>query len=117
VAPGAFGMDPAERQRIVDTLLTEHPEVDGLACIGDGVAADVAPAITAHGRDLDRDFRLASCSEHSVFAPLFAAIDTDGEEAGRASARLLFELLRGEAEPGARREQVLEIRFRPPTDE
>jgi DNA-binding LacI/PurR family transcriptional regulator len=112
VAPGALGMDPAERRRIVDRLLDEHPEIDGLACIGDGVAADVAPSITAHGRDLDRDFRLVSCSERDAFAPLFAAIDTDGPEAGRQCARLLFELLRGEAQPGVQRKMELEIRTR-----
>ena len=110
VEVGAYGMDPEELRGIVSGLLHARPEVDGLLCAGDGVAASVAPAVTAAGRDLEGGFLLASCSEHSAAPPLFAAIDTDGEASGRACTRLLFELLRGEAEPGTERELALELR-------
>lgn len=111
VEVGAYGMDPEELRGIVGGLLDVRPDVDGLLCAGDGVAASVAPAITARGRDLDTDFLLASCSEHSASAPLFAAIDTDGEASGRECTRLLFGLLRGEVEPGTRRELPLTLRM------
>lgn len=113
VEVGTYGMDPEDLRGIVGGLLDGHPEVDGLLCAGDGVAASVASAITARGRDLEHDFLLASCSEHSASAPLFGAIDTDGEAAGRACTQLLFGLLRGEEEPGTRRELPLALRMIP----
>lgn len=105
-----YGDDAVALQHTVGRLLDANPEVDSIVCVGDGVATRLAPGITARGLVLGEDFLLASCSEQNPEPPLFAAIATDGIRGGSECARLLFELIRGEAPVGIRREMELEIR-------
>lgn len=104
-----YGDDAGTLQQLVDRLLDDNPGVDAIFCVGDGVAARLAPGITARGRVLGEDFWLASGSEQTPEPPVSAAIATNGFRAGGDCARLLFELISGEAPVGTRREMPVEI--------
>lgn len=104
-----YGDDTVALQAVVGHLLDDNPDVDSIVCVGDGIAARLAPGITARGHILGEDFLLASCSEQKLEPPLFAAIATNGTRAGSECTRLLFELIRGDASEGARREMDMEI--------
>lgn len=105
-----YGADASTLQQIAGTLLDDHPDVDSILCVGDGVAARLSPVITARGYTLGENFLLASGSEQVLEPPVFAAVLTTGVQAGSECARLLFELIRGEAEPGTRREMAVHVR-------
>lgn len=104
-----YGADTATLHQVVGLMLDDDPGIDSIVCVGDGVAARLAPAITARGHVLGEDFFLASCSEQNPEPPVSAALATNGFRAGSECTRLLFELIRGEVEPGIRREMPLEI--------
>lgn len=116
VAP--FGADPAFLQQAAGELLAREPGIDALIGAGDGVAAAIAPALTAAGHSIGVDLLLASCVDSSAMQalqPPVTAIDTRGGEAGAECARLLFQLLQGESEPGVSIELPLELHIRDST--
>jgi DNA-binding LacI/PurR family transcriptional regulator len=110
-----FGTDPAGLQDEAARFLVSHPQVDALVCAADGVAAAAIPAIRSLGREVGRDFLLASCVDGTsmrIADPAITAIDTKGGEAGGDCARLLFELLDGRADDGTVRELGLDLNLR-----
>jgi DNA-binding LacI/PurR family transcriptional regulator len=118
VVSAPFGADPTLLQREAQGLLLRDPPVDAIIGAGDGVAATIAPALTAAGRTIGDDLLLASCVDSStlqLFSPPVTAIDARGGEAGAACAHLLFQLLAGTAEPGTAVELPLELRVREST--
>jgi DNA-binding LacI/PurR family transcriptional regulator len=118
IAVAPFGADPSFLQHEAGELLAREAGIDALIGAGDGVAAAIAPTLTAAGHVIGEDFLLASCVDSSalqVLDPAVTAIDTKGGEAGIACARLLFEVLRGEAERGTSLELPLEVRVREST--
>jgi DNA-binding LacI/PurR family transcriptional regulator len=85
-------------------------DVDALVCAPDGAAMAALPALRAAGRAIGEDLLLASCVDSSPLAhadPPVTAIDLRPREAGAACARLLFEILSGEAETGTVRRQPI----------
>jgi DNA-binding LacI/PurR family transcriptional regulator len=118
IAVAPFGADPTFLQHEATELLGRGVGVDALIGAGDGVAAAVAPTLTAAGHVIGEDFLLASCVDSTalqVLDPAVTAIDTKGGEAGVACARLLFDLLRGEAARGTSLELPLELLVREST--
>lgn len=118
VAVAPFGADPSFLQRAAGQLLAREPGIDALVGAGDGVAAAIAPALTAAGHVIGSEFLLASCVDSSsmqALQPPVTSIDTRGGEAGAACARLLFQLLQGTAEPGTSIELPLELHVRDST--
>lgn len=105
-----YGADARTLQAAAGGLLDRRSDIDSIVCVGDGVAARLAPGIAERGYRLGEDFRLASCSEQVVEAPLFAAVDTSADRAGAECARLLLEIIRGDIESGARRQHVIEVK-------
>ncbi|WP_308798902.1 LacI family DNA-binding transcriptional regulator [Agromyces silvae] len=118
IAVAPFGADASLIQREAGAMLAGETGVDALIGAGDGVAAAVAPTLTAAGHVIGEDFLLASCVDSSalqVLNPAVTAIDTKGGEAGVACARMLFELLRGDADRGTSLELPLELLIREST--
>ena len=103
IAESPFGAAPEDLQRTATELLREHPATDALVAAGDGVAATVAPAITATGRRIGVDFLLASCVDsqaNEALQPPITSVDARGGDAGAACVRLLIDLLEDVVEPG-----------------
>lgn len=118
LAVATFGADASEAQAEAARLLEHEPSVDALVGASDGFAAAAAPIIAAAGRVIGEDFLLASCVDNSslrALHPSVTAIDTKGGEAGAECARLLFRLMRNEAERGASIELPLELHVREST--
>ncbi|GAB3564889.1 LacI family DNA-binding transcriptional regulator [Amycolatopsis endophytica] len=106
----AFGSPSTVTQDNVRALLNADPEVDALVCAPDGAAAAVLPVVRAAGRTIGRDLLLASCVDSTALAhtdPPITAIDLRPRDAGSECARLLFDLLSGEAETGTVRTQPI----------
>lgn len=103
-----FGSSPGAVQESVRALL--DLEIDALVCAPDGAAMTALPALRAAGRRIGEDLLLASCVDSSPLAhadPPVTAIDLRPREAGGACARLLFDLLSGEAAEGTVRSQPI----------
>lgn len=103
IVESPFGATPEDLQRTATRLLRDHPTTDALVAAGDGVAAAVAPAITATGRRIGVDFLLASCVDsqaNEALSPPITSVDARGGDAGAACVRLLIDLLEEIVEPG-----------------
>ncbi|WP_431921518.1 substrate-binding domain-containing protein [Amycolatopsis tucumanensis] len=104
----AFGSPSTVMQDNVRALLNADADVDALVCAPDGAAAAVLPVIRAAGRTIGRDLLLASCVDSTALAhPPITAIDLRPRDAGDSGARLLFDILSGEAPPGTVRTQAI----------
>lgn len=106
----AFGSPSAVLQDNVRALLNADPEVDALVCAPDGAAAAVLPVLRAAGRSIGDDLLLASCVDSAALAnadPPITAIDLRPRDAGAECARLLFDILAGEAPQGTVRTQAI----------
>ncbi|UYM06587.1 LacI family DNA-binding transcriptional regulator [Solicola gregarius] len=102
----------------VAAMLRDEPSIDALVCAADGVAVAVQPAIEAAGHEIGRDFLLGSCVDSTAMRsadPPITAIDTKPRESGAACARLLFDVLAGDADDGAERYVPIELHTRPST--
>lgn len=99
-------------------LLDTDPRPDALVCAPAGAAAELLPVLRKAGRRVGADLLLASCvdgpSMRSADPPV-TAIDLRPREAGEACARLLFDLLAGEAGPGAERLHPIDLVVRAST--
>lgn len=103
IVESPFGAPPEDLQRIATHLLETSPATDALVAAGDGVAAAVAPAITASGLRIGSDFLLASCVDsqaNEALHPPITSVDARGGDAGAACVRLLIDLLENVVEPG-----------------
>ena len=110
-----FGSAVDVPREAVAEILRDEPAIDALVCVQDGVAAAVVPAIQASGGHVGDDFLLASCVDSSAMQiadPPITAIDTKPRESGAACARLLFDVVSGEAEEGAERYIPIELHTR-----
>ncbi|GAA1613984.1 LacI family DNA-binding transcriptional regulator [Actinoplanes couchii] len=104
---------PAQLDTVADTLLTEHPGIDGLVCGPVDTAPAVLPTLRRHGRTVGVDFQLATGTESTAARlgqPPITAIDIDPLEAGRRCAALLDGLLTGE--PGGEIEHPVTVHRR-----
>ncbi|MEU6645196.1 LacI family DNA-binding transcriptional regulator [Saccharomonospora sp. NPDC046836] len=111
----AFGSPTTVMQDHVRALLNAEPEVDALVCAPDGAAAAVLPVLRAAGRTIGEDLLLASCVDSTALRytdPPITAIDLRPREAGAACARLLFDILAGEAPRGTSRAQPIGLTVR-----
>ncbi len=103
-----FGSPASAVQDAVRALLAA--DVDALVCAPDGSAMAALPVLRAAGRRIGEDLLLASCVDSTPLGhadPPVTAIDLRPREAGTACAKLLFDILTGEAEHGTVREQPI----------
>ncbi|MFF5986963.1 LacI family DNA-binding transcriptional regulator [Prauserella flavalba] len=111
----AFGSPTAVMQENVRALLNAEEAVDALVCAPDGAASAVLPVLRAAGRSIGDDLLLASCVDSAALNhtdPPITAIDLRPREAGAACARLLFDILSGEAPRGTVRAQPIGLNER-----
>ncbi|MFL6125959.1 LacI family DNA-binding transcriptional regulator [Actinophytocola sp.] len=97
-----FGSPPTAVQDTVAALLNE--DIDALVCAPDGAAMAALPVLRAAGRHIGDDLLLASCVDSTPLGqadPPVTAIDLRPRAAGAACAKLLFDLMNGQAEQGA----------------
>ncbi|MFE3850217.1 LacI family DNA-binding transcriptional regulator [Streptomyces griseorubiginosus] len=114
-----LGAPPPVLRAAVGELLAGAPETDALVCAADGAAAAVLPEIRAAGRVVGEDLLLASCVDSQAMRtaePPITAIDLKPRQMGVECARLLGEILSGEAPHGTTRTLPVETVFRASTD-
>ncbi|MFE5856507.1 LacI family DNA-binding transcriptional regulator [Streptomyces sp. NPDC056500] len=118
VGKAPFSASPDVLQRTVRDMLARSPEIDALICGADGAAAAVLPEIRAAGRTVGQDILLASCVDSSAMRmaePPITSIDLRPRVMGAECARLLCEILTGDAEPGTTRTLSIEMNIRDST--
>ncbi|MFF4399662.1 LacI family DNA-binding transcriptional regulator [Streptomyces sp. NPDC001480] len=109
---------PDQVRYAVRKLLAEEPGIDALVCAPDGAAAACLPALRAAGRTVGADLLLASCVDCSAMRtaePPITAIDLRPRDMGTESARLLCELLSGDAPVGTVRGLPVALNIRAST--
>nr|WP_275424849.1 LacI family DNA-binding transcriptional regulator [Streptomyces sp. SID13726] len=113
-----FGSTPEVLRGVVRKMLADTPETDAILCAADGAAAAVLPEIRAAGRTVGADLLLASCVDSQAMRtaePPITALDLRPREMGAECARLLCEILSGEAPPGTTRTLPIDMIVRAST--
>jgi DNA-binding LacI/PurR family transcriptional regulator len=93
-----------QMEAATDVLLERHPELDSLVCAPADTAGIVLRHLRKRGRIVGGDLLLAACTDSPTMMladPAITAIDSLPREAGMRCAELLFDLMSGNAEPGA----------------
>lgn len=114
----AFGSPPEVLQQTVRRMLAASPEVDAVVCAADGAAAAVLPELRAAGRVVGRDLLLASCVDSTAMRlaePPITALDLRPRVVGAECARLLCEILAGQAPQGTVRSVPISLHPRSST--
>ncbi|KPI11573.1 transcriptional regulator, LacI family [Actinobacteria bacterium OK074] len=113
-----FGSPPGALQALVRELLATTPELDAIVFAADGAAATVLPELRAAGRTVGHDLLLASCVDSTAMRtaePPVTAVDLRPRTMGAECARLLREILSGEAARGTTRPLSIEMNVRAST--
>lgn len=113
-----FGASAEELRTAVRGMLDANPDIDFLICAADAAATTILPELTAAGREIGRDILLASCVDSTAMSaaqPAITAIDLAPRTMGAECARLLIDIVAGEAAPGAVRTTPIELHLRDST--
>lgn len=113
-----FGSAPDVLRGVVRQMLAKTPGIDAVVCAADGAAAAVLPELRAAGRTVGHDLLLASCVDSSAMRtaePPITAVDLRPRAMGAECARLLCEILSGEAPRGTVRTLEIDMNIRAST--
>lgn len=87
---------------LVQGMLSEHPGMDAILCLPEGLGVGVLTALQGLGRSVPADLQLAAYTDSpslSIVKPSISAIDLRPREAGFRAGQLLLSLLQGESSP------------------
>lgn len=90
---------------IVRGMLDEHPELDAILCLPEGLAVGILAALHSLGRAVPEQIQLAAYTDSPsllIVEPPISAIDLRPREAGIRAGRMLVSLLEEAAEREAR---------------
>jgi DNA-binding LacI/PurR family transcriptional regulator len=86
----------SDLSNIVRGMLAEHPNLDAILCLPEGLSVGVLTALQALGRSVPDDMQLASYTDSPsllIIDPPISAIDLRPREAGFRAGQLLISLL------------------------
>lgn len=86
--------------RAMDELLTEHPDIDGVFCATDQIAAGAINAIRDHHLRVPDDVRVAGVGDSILSKSLYPSLTTVHlyyDEVGREAADMLLSFIEGSA--------------------
>jgi LacI family transcriptional regulator len=94
----------------VRSLLTRHPDIDGILCGSDQIARGVLDALREAGRDVPGEIAVMGHDNWEQIAtqsrPPLSTIDMNLQEVGRVAAELLFAAIEGNRQPGVHQVQT-----------
>lgn len=86
------------------TLLEREPNLDGIYCLGDGLACGAIAALRSRGISVPSEVSVVGTGNdidvHAQLHPLVSTIDVNMGQIGRRAALLLADLIRGRSHPG-----------------
>lgn len=86
------------------TLLSRHPDVDGILCGSDQIARGALDALREAGRAVPSEISVMGHDNWIQVAsqsrPALSTVDMQLQEVGRVAARLLFAAIDGDSQPG-----------------
>ena len=99
----ALDFSPAadEIHRLMQGLLTEHPDIDAIVCLPEGLAVGIHSTLRELGHTVPNDIQLVSYVDSSTLAivqPPISALDLRAKDAGMRAGEMLIELLEGGAD-------------------
>ena len=98
-APGRYLREPG--RAAMETLLAQHPRIDGVICTNDLMALGALDALEAAGRSalVVGNNGTIEAAEQIAAGRLLASMDYDGQRMGAVAAMAALRHLRGEAVP------------------
>ncbi|UJF33897.1 LacI family DNA-binding transcriptional regulator [Paenibacillus hexagrammi] len=96
---GADAFDPAEHEQVVGSLLSEHPEVDGLFVSSDMIAYQVMKVCAAKGIRIPEQLQLIGYDDIPIsewITPGLTTIKQPIEEMSRLAFNIIEKLIEGE---------------------
>ena len=97
-------------------LLTQFPDIDGIACGSDQIARGVIDTLRDIGRDVPNDVAVIGFDNWEILAtnsrPGLTTIDANLQELGRSAAKCIFEAIDGEPEQSGTSYQPVQLVIR-----